>query len=43
MSKAETKSWAGEVLSPAQDVRQAVTGFISNFNGFKANIQAKLQ
>ena len=43
MSKTETKSRAGEVLSPAQDVRQAITGFVSNFKGFQADIQAKLQ
>jgi hypothetical protein len=34
MSKTETKSRAGEVLSPAQDARQAVNGFVSNFKGF---------
>ena len=43
MSKTETKSRAGEVLSPAQDVRQAITGFVSNFKGLQADIQAKLQ
>ena len=43
MSKTETKSRAGEVLSPAQDLRQAMTGFRSNFKGFQADIQAKLQ
>jgi HK97 family phage major capsid protein len=43
MSKTETKSRAGEVLSPAQDARQAVTGFVSDFKGFQADIQTKLQ
>jgi HK97 family phage major capsid protein len=43
MSKTETKSRAGEILSPAQDVRQAINGFVSNFKGFQADIQAKLQ
>jgi HK97 family phage major capsid protein len=43
MSKTETKSRAGEILSPAQDVRQAMTVFVSNFRGFQADIQAKLQ
>ena len=43
MSKAETKSRAGEILSPAQDVRQAMTVFVSNFRGFQGDIQAKLQ
>jgi HK97 family phage major capsid protein len=43
MSKTETKSRAGEVLSPAQDARQAVNGFVSDFKGFQADIQTKLQ
>jgi HK97 family phage major capsid protein len=43
MSKTETKSRAGEILSPAQDVRQAINGFVSNFKGCQADIQAKLQ
>ncbi|MFT5786014.1 MAG: HK97 family phage major capsid protein [Ascidiaceihabitans sp.] len=43
MSKTETKSRAGEVLSPAQDARQAVNNFVSNFKGFKADIETKLQ
>ena len=43
MSKTETKSRAGEVLSPAQDARQAVNGFVSNFKGFQADIETKLQ
>ena len=43
MSKTETKSRAGEVLSPAQDARQAVNGFVSNFKGFQAEIETKLQ
>lgn len=43
MSKTETKSRAGEVLSPAQDVNRAVTGFVSEFKGFQADIQSKLQ
>ena len=43
MSKTETKSRAGEVLCPAQDARQAVNGFVSDFKGFQADIQTKLQ
>lgn len=43
MSKTETKSRAGEILSPAQDVHQAVIGFVSEFKGFQADIQTKLQ
>jgi hypothetical protein len=42
MSKTETKSRAGEVFSPAQDVRQDMTGFVSNFRGFQADMQAKI-
>jgi HK97 family phage major capsid protein len=43
MSKTETKSRAGEILSSAQDVRQSMTVFVSNFKGFQVDIQAKLQ
>jgi HK97 family phage major capsid protein len=43
MSKTETKSRAGEILSPTQDVRQAMTVFVSNFKVFQADIQVKLQ
>jgi HK97 family phage major capsid protein len=43
MSKTETKSRAGEILSPTQDVRQAMTVFVSNFKVFQAYIRAKLQ
>ncbi len=42
MSKTETKSRAGEVFFPAQDVRQNMTGFVSNFRGFQADMQAKI-
>ena len=43
MSKTETKYRAGEVLSPAQEARQAVNGFVSNFKGFQAEIETKIQ
>ncbi|MEL6242336.1 MAG: phage major capsid protein [Pseudomonadota bacterium] len=43
MSKTEIKSRAGEGLSPAQEVTQAVQGFVSDFKGFQAEIQTKLQ
>jgi HK97 family phage major capsid protein len=34
---------AGADLSPAEEVRQAVSGFVSDFNGFRAEINTKLQ
>jgi HK97 family phage major capsid protein len=30
-------------MSPAQDVKQAMTGFVNDFKGFQADIQTKLQ
>lgn len=43
MSKTESKARAGEGLSPAQDVAEAVQGFVSEFKGFQAELQIKLQ
>ncbi|QBF32274.1 phage major capsid protein [Thalassococcus sp. S3] len=43
MSKTETKARAGEDLSPVQDVKQAVAGFVTEFKGFQDTIQIKLQ
>ncbi|MCE8006601.1 phage major capsid protein [Aestuariivita sp.] len=43
MSKTETKARVGEGVSPAEEVKQAVTGFISDFKGFQNEIQHKLQ
>jgi HK97 family phage major capsid protein len=43
MSKTEIKSRGGEVLSPAQDVSEAVSGFVSEFKGFRAEIKSKIQ
>ena len=43
MSKTEIKSRAGEGLSPAQDVAEAVAGFVTQFKGFQAELQTKLQ
>ncbi|MDF3382800.1 phage major capsid protein [Sulfitobacter sp. M85] len=34
---------AGKDRSPAEEVRQAVSGFVSDFNGFRAEINTKLQ
>ncbi len=43
MSKTETKARAGEGLSPAQDVSEAMQGFVSEFKGFQADLTTKLQ
>jgi HK97 family phage major capsid protein len=43
MSKTETKARTGEDVSPVQEVKQAVSGFMSEFNGFQAEIQTKRQ
>ena len=43
MSKTEIKARAGEGLSPAQEVAEAVSGFVSNFKDFQSDIQTKLQ
>jgi len=43
MSKTEIKARAGEGLSPAQDVAEAITGFVTEFKGFQADFQTKLQ
>ena len=43
MTKSEMSTKAGKDLSPAEEVRQAVSGFVSDFNGFRAEIDTKLQ
>jgi HK97 family phage major capsid protein len=43
MTKNEMSTKAGKDLSPAEEVRQAVSGFVSDFNGFRAEINTKLQ
>lgn len=43
MSKTEAKARVGEGVSPAEEVRQAVAGFMTEFKGFQADIQTKLQ
>ena len=43
MTKNEMSTKAGADLSPAEEVRQAVSGFVSDFNGFRAEINSKLQ
>ena len=42
MSRTETKG-PGLDVSPAEEVRQAVTGFVREFKGFQAEITTKLQ
>ena len=43
MSKTEAKAAGGIGLSPAEDVRQAVTGFVTDFKQFQTDIDTKLQ
>ncbi|MEM1350731.1 MAG: phage major capsid protein [Pseudomonadota bacterium] len=43
MSKTEANAAGGIGLSPAEDVRQAVTGFVNEFKSFQTNIDVKLQ
>ncbi|MEP5632266.1 MAG: phage major capsid protein [Tateyamaria sp.] len=43
MSKTEIKARAGEGLSPAQDVAEAMQGFVTEFKGFQAELQTKFQ
>ncbi len=43
MSKTDIKARAGEGLSPAQDVSEAMQGFVTEFKGFQAELQTKFQ
>ena len=43
MRKTETEARNGEDVSPVQEVKQAMTGFLNDFSGFRADIQSKLQ
>ncbi len=43
MSKTEAMPRVGEGVSPAEEVKQAVAGFMREFRGFKADIQSKLK
>jgi HK97 family phage major capsid protein len=43
MSNPENGSRAGEDLSPASGLKQAMAGFMTEFSGFQAEIQTKLQ
>ncbi len=43
MTKTETKSRAGEDVSPAQELSAAIAGFMSEFKDFSHGVNAKLQ
>lgn len=43
MRDPETKARAGEGLSPAQEMKTAVAGFMSDFKGFRDDIHKRLQ
>ncbi|THH38307.1 phage major capsid protein [Aliishimia ponticola] len=43
MSRTEAKAAAGGGLTPAQEAREAVTGFLSDFKDFQTTIETKLQ
>ncbi|MCA1775459.1 MAG: phage major capsid protein [Loktanella sp.] len=43
MSKPETPSRTGEALSPAEDLRAAIGGFVQDFKTFSTGIHATLQ
>ncbi|SDF86799.1 phage major capsid protein [Sulfitobacter delicatus] len=42
-SDANVSTKSGADLSPAEEVRQAVSGFVSDFNGFRTEMNSKLQ
>ena len=43
MSKTDAAARAGEGLSPAQEVAEAVMGFVTEFKGYEAELQTRLQ
>jgi HK97 family phage major capsid protein len=43
MNKTESEARAGEGLSPAQDVAEAVDGFVTEIKGFRTEMQSRLQ
>lgn len=43
MTKTEHEARTGEAMSPATEVKSAIVGFMNEFKGFRANIDAKLQ
>jgi len=43
MTKTEHEARTGEAMPPATEVKSAIVGFMNEFKGFRANIDAKLQ
>ena len=43
MDKTEMKARTGENLSPVQEVKQAMNGFLNEFNDFQSEVEKKLQ
>jgi len=43
MTKPEIKARAGEDLSPAEDLKAALAGFVSDFKSFSTQIETKMQ
>ncbi|MYM54162.1 phage major capsid protein [Thalassovita mangrovi] len=43
MAMTETRSRAGEDLSPVQEMKSAVTGFLREFKGFRADVQKRFE
>ena len=43
MSKTGTQSRAGEDASPVAEVKNAVSGFVSEFKSFQADIQQRIE
>ena len=43
MTMTEQESRNGDAVSPASEVKSAIAGFVNEFKGFRANIDAKLQ
>ncbi len=42
MAKPETKARAGEELSPAEELKSALAGFVSEFKSFSTDIQSRI-
>jgi len=43
MSKSETKARVGEDVSPADELKTAISGFMSDFKDFSSGVNAKFQ
>ncbi|TKZ20879.1 phage major capsid protein [Shimia litoralis] len=42
MGKTETRARAGEAVSPAAEVKSAMTGFVNDFRDFKENLNSRM-